>query len=672
MQPFNWYLQRLRGMSFGEIIWRIQSMIRDITDRYRFLFGLYPCGPRIDEIYKKNKGFNISDVHLGEWISSDAHPDETKWCNILINKANKIKNHQLTFFDLKDCDLGHPIDWNCDHSIGKKVPIIYSPSIDYRDVHLVGDCKLVWEPNRHHHLVVLGRAYRATGDKQYVLAIIEQLESWIKQNPFGKGINWRSPLELGIRLINWVWTIDLVRDSDCLSKEFLDSLYNSIYLHCWEITRKYSRGSSANNHLVGEAAGIFIATSYFAWLPNADKWRQESLFILENEIRAQTYPDGCTREQALGYQFFVIQFYLISGLVGRWISKEYSKGYWKLLENMVEFVSTLDEGGECLPMFGDRDDGYVLDLGSNPEDTKSLLAIAAILFNRTDFANQASTYSEPARWLLGKKGRNQFQSLKSPKEQNLSLQSKAFPDAGYYLLQSGNRGTVDEISVFFDCGELGFGSIAAHGHADALSFNLRVNGIDVLVDPGTYDYFTYPTWRNYFRSSRAHNTLVVDDVDQSEILGPFLWGKKARSRCVQWHDKSPVCKVIGEHDGYSRLNDPVIHRRTLELDGKTNFITILDEVISQGPHKIVIYFHFSEYSILNKLNEYTYEAVIVSNKIVFEFDSSLSIEILFGSMEPIGGWLSRGYHHKVKSNTLRAQANIEGNSTFLNRISLLK
>jgi len=115
-------------------------------------------------------------------------------------------------------------------------------------------------------------------------------------------------------LINWVWAFDLIRDSGVVTPEFRSRMFHSVYLHLWEITGNYSYGSSANNHLIGEAAGVFIATSYFQGLQSAEKWREGSYKILEREIIEQTYSDGCTREQALGYHLFVLQFFFLPEL----------------------------------------------------------------------------------------------------------------------------------------------------------------------------------------------------------------------------------------------------------------------------------------------------------------------------------------------------------------------
>jgi uncharacterized heparinase superfamily protein len=281
----------------------------------------------------------------------------------------------------------------------------------------------------------------------------------------------------------------------------------------------------------------------------------------------------------------------------------------------------------------------------------------------------AGRYAEAARWLLGSSSRTDFDALAWTSGDDL-LVSRAFPESGYYLLECGHKGRGDEVSVVFDCGELGFKSIAAHGHADALSFTLRAFGADVFVDPGTYDYFSHPAWRAYFRSTRAHNTLAVDGLDQSVMLGPFLWGPRANARCIAWEPGDQGGKVIGEHDGYMRLADPVLHRRTLELDGRARILTIQDDIVASGTHEISLYFHLAEDALLSTDRPNRYRIAVGAETVTLVVDARLAVEILTGSDEPIGGWVSRGYHRKVPSTTLIARGRSQGKSSYISRIDI--
>lgn len=670
MQPLAWYLRRLRSMSAEELAWRARSMARELVDRGRFALGSSPRprGVRLRAV-GAGPGFRVSDLVVGEWSSRPASSLEARWRGRLLARADAIADHKLSFFDLEDLHLGDPIDWNRDHKSGRPAPMGFAPWIDYRDYSVTGDAKRVWEPNRHHHLVVLGRAYRASGKPRYAAAVLEQIDSWLRQCPFLSGMNWRSPLELAIRLINWVWALDLIQESGLLSGEMRERLLRSVYQHVLEIRGHYSRGSSANNHLIGEAAGVFVATSYFAGLDPGGRWREQGWEILAREILEQTYADGCSREQAVGYHLFVLEFFLVSGIVARASGRDFPHSFWSRLGKMLEFVGALTEGGDALPMFGDADDGRVLDLGGALGDPRGVLAAGAALFERSDFKAWAGGFIEPALWLLGRSGRERFDAVASPPEGS-SLASRAFPDSGYYLLQSGRSGSVDRISVFFDCGELGFRSIAAHGHADALGLTLRAFGTDVLVDPGTYDYFTYPDWRRYFRSTPAHNTVVVDGLDQSEILGPFLWGRRARARCLRWEPRAAGGVVAGEHDGYAPLDDPVTHRRTLELDSPSRTLTVRDDILARREHKIAVYFHVAEPCRVTAAGPKRFAIETERGAVCLEMDPALSVETFAGSETPIAGWVSRGYHRKVPATTLVGRAGIRGDASFTCRFEI--
>ena len=654
--------------------WRIRTVLRNLLDACLSPLRRRPLS--LARVVQRTGGDDedlvlaTSDSALAGRAAVAAPAGDVWACNLRA-RADEIAAHRLSFFDLENCDLGDPIDWNRDHKNGKAAPMRFAPWIDYRDFNVTGDCKFVWEPNRHHQLVVLGRAYRASGDLRYAAAAKEQLDSWLRQCPYGIGMNWRSPLELGIRLINWVWTLDLIRESGVIDDDFRVRLLNSVYLHLWEITRKYSRGSSVNNHLVGEAAGVFVATSYFRSLKNAARWRARSRQILSEEILSQTHPDGGTREQALGYHLFVLQFFVIAGVVAQITGEDIPQEYWSRLEKMFEFAGALGEAGDNLPMFGDCDDGYVLDLGGDRGDVRPWLAAGAALFGRSDLKAWAGGYSETVRWLLGRAGQERFEAI-SPPGPTGGLVSKAFPDTGYYLLQHGGAAGTDRIGVVFDCGQLGMGPLAAHGHADALSFTLRAFGRDVLVDPGTYDYFSYPEWRQYFRGTRAHNTVVIDGQDQSEMLGPFMWGRRASVRCVAWEPNDLGGKVVGEHDGYTRLADPLVHRRTIELDGRERKLVIRDDLLARGRHQVEVCLHFAETCRVARKSAGVFEVEVGPGAVALRLDPRLSVRMLTASENPIAGWVSRGYHRKTPGTTLIGSCSIDGNASLVCRAEIAR
>ena len=648
-------------MSPGEAAWRLRSLLCDRADR--FLINRRQRGRDLLQILNgagdNTPGFHVSDLSVGAWSrAGESSGVEAGWHDLLLARAEKIAAHRLSFFDLTDQHLGDPVIWNRDHKRGQDTPMVFSPAIDYRNVKEAGDCKFVWEPNRHHQLVVLGRAYRASGDVRFARAVAEQLDSWLTQNPFGVGMNWRSGLELAVRLINWVWAIDLIRESNVIHGDLHRRFLDSVSRHVWEIDRKYSRGSSVGNHLIGEAAGVFVATSYFQNLRHASRRRQRSWEILNREILGQTYPDGGPREHTTGYHLFILQFFVVAGIIARATRRDFPSSYWSRLEKMFEFLAALSEGGDRVPMLGDGDDGYVLDLGHDPRCVQEWLAVGTALFTRVDFKARAGGYAEPVEWLLGESGRRGFLSVADTPDETIG--SRSLKDSGLYILQHGRLDSLERISIVFDCGPLGLEPMAGHGHADALGFTLRAFGKDVFVDPGTYDYFSYPQYRRHFRSTRAHNTIEIDGRDQSEMLGLFLWGRKAKARCLCWEPSDAGGKVIGEHDGYTSLKDPVVHRRTIELHGPARTVVVRDEIEACDKHEIALYLHLAEHCIATSAGANRFLVDVGGGSVEIDLDPRLQTELLKGTEDPIHGWVSRGYHQKTASTTIVGRCSCTG------------
>ncbi len=672
MQELRWYVRRLRSMSAAELAWRAASALRDARDRLAWSAGVVPRAPEPVARAAADRtppAVRLADFAVGEWAAAPGSSTEAAWCQALAARAERILEGRLDIFDLESVAVGWPPDWNREYKAGRPTPLGFAPAIDYRDFRLVGDAKFAWEPSRHLQLPVLGRAYRATGDARFAEGAVALLESWIDQCPYLTGLQWHSPLELAIRAVNWSLALDLIWESKELSSARLARILGSLWLHLREIRRRYSRASSANNHLIGEAVGVFVGTTLFPCLDADRTWNEQSRAILSREIAAQTYEDGGTREQAFGYHLFVAEFFTLAAIVARRAGRELPRAYEERLERMFDFAAALCEGGPA-PMFGDADDGHVFGLGGGQEQTQSLFALGAALFRRGDLKCLSQGATQGVRWLMGEAGYRLYQSIADGPGGQLC--SRALPGSGYYLLQCGRRASPEAISIVFDCGELGFGPLAAHGHADALSLCLRAGGEDVLVDPGTYDYFTYSALRTYFRSTRAHNTVEVDGVDQSTMLGPFLWGQRARARCLEWDTGGPVVRVCGEHDGYRRLARPVGHRRRVSLAPGEGVVVVEDELSGTGRHAVALRWHLGEACRLLSLEGRRCRVAFPGGLLEIDVDDRLAVESLSSREDPPAGWVSRGYHRRTPGVTLVARGEAIADVTLTTRLRILR
>lgn len=541
--------------------------------------------------------------------------------------------------------------WNKDPKTGRVAPLTFGKAVNYRDAEVVGNIKYLWEPNRHLQLVTLAQAYRLTGEQRYLDGLRMQIESWLDQCPYLLGPQWTSSLELAIRLINWsiVWQLIDGADStlffDRRGQTLRDRWLTSIYQHVHFIRGHLSRFSSANNHLIGELAGIYIAGHTWPFWREIIRWRQYAKRHLAREVLLQNTSDGVNREQAISYQQFVLDFMLLSALAGRANADDFSVAYWQRVERMLEFIAGLMNNAGNIPMIGDADDGYVVRLSQEAGfcPFRSLLATGAVLFNRGDFKFKAGSLDDKTRWLLGSAGARKLKELAAERPVRIP---RHFPEGGYYVLGC-DLDSAQEIRVVVDAGALGYRSIAAHGHADALSLTLSIAGHEFLVDPGTYCYHTEPEWRDYFRGTAAHNTVCIDGEDQSVKGGNFLWLQHARATCKLWETGKEIDRFVGEHDGYRRLADPVIHRRELTLDKNSKRLEVVDVVECKMRHTIEQWWHFAEDVAVSMDAEGTITATKRGHMLRLRPANLVNGAVYRESSTPRAGWVSRAFDVKT-------------------------
>ena len=655
MQQPGWYLRRLRRMSGAEVAYRFTRGVRTISAP----FTLHELPPR--DAFATDLRFLPPFVALT--------PDA------LLAAAERVLAGHFTFFDLEDCDLGDPPNWNRDPLTRRNAGQRRATAIDYRDEREVGNIKYLWEANRHLHLPTLAQAYALTGDARYALGIQNHVDSWIEQCPPGRGPNWVSALELGIRLINWSISWQLLgglrsrlftTDSGAA---FRDRWLRAIYEQARMIAGNLSRFSSANNHLIGEAAGVYIAASTWPLWPQMRSWGERCRELLEEECQRQNAPDGGNREQAFAYQTFVLDFLLIAGLAARARGEDFSPIYWRRLEVMTDFLASMTGISGTMPMVGDGDDGYVVKLATEPgfSPVNSLIATGAVLFDRPDLAVKAGGIDSKSITLLGVQAVRRFSQIRALGRHGFRPRQQ-FTESGYYLMGTAFE-SPDEVRLLIDAGPLGYLSLAAHGHADALSFTLNVGDREILVDPGTYAYHTDPAWRRYFRSTRAHNTVEVDGLDQSVQAGNFMWTDHANARCIEFDCGPGAQHFIGEHDGYRRLPDPVVHRREVVFDPDRRIFDLADMLRCEREHAVRRIWHFAENCQVETVGR---ELHVINGtaKVIFQPQEDLErVDIYRGGSADQGGWISRRFGHKVPCTTVVWKSRISGATVLRTRIT---
>ncbi|MGQ0547632.1 MAG: alginate lyase family protein [Betaproteobacteria bacterium] len=634
-----WRLNRLRCMTPAEVANRVLRELQARAERSRLIGAAAPPPPHAEHAPN-------SWMHCAGGI--DAAP--------YVAAAERIAEGWLDVFALRPVDLGTPPRWNRDPKSGIEAPLLFGKTLDYRDPDLVGDIKYLWEPNRHLQLVTLAQAYRLTGGKKYFITLENQLDSWMLACPYGYGPNWASALEAALRLVSWSTAWQLLGPALEEKPGFKERWLRSVYQHATFIRGWFSLHSSANNHLIGEAAGLFLAALTWPCWPAAREWLACAQRILEQQALAQNAPDGVNREQALWYQQFVLDLLVLCLLAGKANGKWFSADYESRIEAMMDFIASVMDAGGNVPMIGDADDGLATGLAPGACPFRSLLALGALLFKRGDFKLKAGRLDDRARWLLGEGADARFQALDAGATR-LPLR-QTFPEGGYAVLGC-DFDTPAELRLVADAGPLGYRSIAAHGHADALAFTLSAGGREFLIDPGTYAYHTQERWREYFRGTAAHNTVRIDGLDQSVPGGSFMWLRHARAGCSLWLSSPEKDSFEGWHDGYLRLEDPVKHRRLIQLDKRARRVVLEDVLEMEDEHEVEIFFHCSERCRVGAApGGYALERDGIAVQLALPEGGAARLER--GSLAPILGWVSRAFDRREPTSTIVWYARLTG------------
>jgi hypothetical protein len=629
-----WLVNRLRCMSVAEVGYRIQqAAAKGVAKRVR---------PRATPPLPRARTFRVDGA-------PSLSPDERER---LLADADSIRAGHVVLFAERRFDVGMPPDWNRDPETGVVGPSIYAGDIAIGNPDLVGDIKHVWELNRHLHLVRLAQAWSITRDPAWLHALHVQLRSWLDQCPPLTGPNWTSSLELGIRLINWALVWQLIGGEDGQKggglfagekgRRLRADWLESIHAHCSAIARHLSRHSSANNHLIGELAGLYVGASVWPCWKASGAWLEQARRELEHEAQAQFSRDGVNREQAFAYHVFSSEFLFVAGLVGQACGHPFTRAYWTSLQRALRFLRSVRDVGGNVPMVGDADDGIVFRLDAPGGDRAGqLLALGDAVLRRI------APQHPGVRWLL-----HTLPGRRPEADPHESDTGWAFPDGGYLLFGS-HFGEAEEIKGMVDCGPLGYLGIAAHGHADALALTLSVAGEECLIDPGTYSYWQEAKWRDYFRGTSAHNTVRIDGLDQSVSGGRFMWLRKARAAIERMPQSPHEFEFRGSHDGYERLADPVRHLRSVRFDAATSTLTVRDEIAAKRQHAVELFWHFAP-GLSVRLDSAGLH--VRGKRFALQMHAQgadLKLELARANENPPLGWVSRSYESKEACDVLK-------------------
>ncbi|THF75347.1 alginate lyase family protein [Cohnella fermenti] len=482
-------------------------------------------------------------------VFAASYPDRAK-------KAVEVAEHagrnefRLPFTMAMDrwVDMGTPIDW------------LYNPT---------QDLEFTWILNRHWHMEDLGKAYLLTGREEYVHTFARHFEEWLVQNsppaevPYEEATYFQRPgpwrlLETGLRVQSWIWTYRMVESSPRLSDSFRERFFSALAEHADYLVRFL--GSAEINHAIMHMQSLFMIGAFHAEHPRSPLWRQLAAERLELCMARQVGDEGVQSELTTHYHNGSIGMFGTPYLLALKTGFEFPEEYGRKLARMGAFTeAAIRPDGQATPI-GDSD---WISHGRKP-----LGLLGAILGDKALLA--AGEVSEELLWHFGADVYLQMrdsQAAFSP-----GTVSRAFEQTGYYFVKSEGQ------HLFFDAAGMG----GAHGHADALSLEWMWRGQLIFADPGRYTY-EEGEWRHYFKSTRAHNTVTVDGQDQTPYVATQRWGEPvAECETLRWIDNPSFAFLEATHDGYLRLEAPVLHRRWTLLGKEAGVLVIVDWLEGDG------------------------------------------------------------------------------------------
>ena len=534
-----------------------------------------------------------------------------------LGRAEEIHRHEFEIFGERFA-CGPEIDWHRDPKSGYRWPLRKAgelriiPAVPQSGT----DVKRPWELARFHHLLPLGKAFLLTREPRHAEEFAAQITHWVKENPYPRGIHWAMPMEAAIRAVNWIAAGAFFAAGEALEEPFWQEYLRALFLHGrFVYAHREWNPVARGNHYLACVTGLLHLGALFADQAEAQGWLRFARRELLREMNAQVREDGVAHEGSSGYHIFLTEMFLSGALlqvrmdemqregqgpdagpkaaaanairapeVWAQLAESCGKEFTARLEKMFEFMAALAAGREQTPILGDADDGRLLPYCEVPLcGAAHLLSVGRALFGRSDWPGDAHGCEE-VWWRLGR-APECFRS--SPG--SVSAESAAFHHSGYFFFAARRlRGSVR-------CGPLGINGWANHAHCDQLSIEFCWEGQPVVVDPGTYQYSGNAAERNLFRSTRAHNSVVVNGEEQNRFWPGLLFRivDDTRSDARQWRAGPERVEFLGEHSGYRRRRGRVGGTRRVALDRRRDRLLVCDTLRGAGTQTLEWFFHLA-------------------------------------------------------------------------------
>ncbi len=570
---------------------------------------------------------------------ADAMSDRLTAADILRLRETAIgaTHGRILAFSHTMTDFGRPIDWHINPTNGRRWKPTAHWSKSLREEPVVGDVKLSWEAARFPQAYHMVRAAAFAPELRASLAetLAAQIEAFIEQNPYAKGIHWSSGQELVFRLMAWVFALHVMRKSGEQIGTLPLTVARTAFEGALHVERNldYANKAIYNNHLLSEALGLYLISQLWPDTPEGARWQKKGLAILERQAELQFYPDGGYIMQSHNYHRVAMQIYLWAWSLYRAGGKEPPEAWRRAMERSLDFLLAHQNPTDGrLPNYGANDGALPSVLTTcDFSDFRPVLQALSVA-TRGERLYEPGPWDETTAWLLGPKA---LESPMRPPERK----SVSFAHTGYHVLRGRDTATF----AAFRCGTV----LNRFSQIDMLHLDVWWRGLNVLVDGGSYLYNGPEVWHGHFLRTGSHNTVELDGRDQMLHYRRFknlYWTKAKR---LQFEDTEEYALCGGEHYGYQRYAGQCVHRRSV-LFIKDDVWIVADHVTGGGTHRARLQWLGGDFSFEHDNGQMILDTPEgdFSVRVFDDQGRTLAGDVKFGQESPPRGWLSRYYGEK--------------------------
>ncbi|MFD0863130.1 alginate lyase family protein [Sungkyunkwania multivorans] len=532
-----------------------------------------------DKIEKEGTHKSKSGLFHADFSGYDQRSSELN--QTILADASRILAGSIAIFDT-EYTFEFPIRWNSDWRSGHtwknkyyKGYSFYKPNKEKEY-----DVKFPWELSRLSFLIAVARSYLLTKDEKYLTFVRSTLEHWKTKNPIAHSVNWY-PMEVAIRTINLVQLRELLLRDDKADKT-IDLLNEILLLHGIFLWRNVEYTDLRGNHYAANLTALLLLGKIFKdFFKEARNWYRYAIQKTENEFHLQFLKDGVNFEKSIPYHRLVVELFFVSFLAMKRSGIQLRSETLTLLRNANRFMKAVTKPNSETPIIGDNDSASIFQNDAVSLNDHSNILQLISLFLEDDGLNIAKEAYLSSRELFG------IEETKAARRKE-GFQLDYFEEGGFVIAKTSKD------YFIADYGEVGMHGRGGHGHNDLFSFELMLDGKDIIVDPGCYTYTGDLALKSKMKSSAYHNGLMVDGQEIAPQIGQWGISDIANPLNVRVLDNANSIEISGEHKGYDRLSHPVGHRRVFKLT-KNNFkLTCNDHVNCESKHEITRHLHFSK------------------------------------------------------------------------------